>query len=86
MCTCNCACSQEVHEIRTAHAETISELEKTNKLLALQTSISEDCRKEVVAVQNQLRQVKSVYETRLQNEAQLLDIKQGRVKVRMLNM
>ena len=75
-------CSQEAQEVRTAHAETISELDKTRKLLALQNTISRDCKREVEALQAELREVRAVYDKRLEEGAQLLDIRQARIKVR----
>ena len=74
-------CTREVQELRTAHAETISELDKTRKLLTLQNTISRDCKREVEALQAELREVKAVYESRLEEGAQLLDIRQARIKV-----
>ena len=37
----------ELQELRSSHADTISELEKTRKLLALQHTINKDYKKEV---------------------------------------
>ena len=40
----------ELQELQVAHAQTINELEKTRKLLALQTTITKDCKREVCNV------------------------------------
>ena len=44
---CTTGSDYELQELQVAHAQTISELEKTRKLLALQTTITKDCKREV---------------------------------------
>lgn len=38
---------KEIQELQVAHADTISELEKTRKLLSLQHSVNKGCAQEV---------------------------------------
>ena len=76
-------CKYEIQELRIALAETTGELNKSRKLLALQNTISRDCKKELDTVRIESEQMRMDYEKRLQESAQLLDIRSARVKVRM---
>ena len=76
-------CKYEIQELRIALGETTGELNKSRKLLALQNTISRDCKKELDTVRIESEQMRMGYEKRLQESAQLLEIRSARVKVRM---
>ncbi len=69
-----------VREMRAEHADTINELEKTRNLLIVQHKINKDYQQEVEAVTNRMEENKTEYETRLQEYAQLLDIRAARIR------
>lgn len=73
--------AREIQELRVAHAETQCQLDKTRRLLSIQNTISKDCKKEVEALQEELREVRTACEKRVEEGTQLLDIKQTRIKV-----
>ena len=73
--------SQEVEDLRLAYAETTSELDKTKKLLSLQSAISRDCKKELEMTRSEINGMKEDYEMKLHEKTQLLEMKSTRIKV-----
>ena len=71
-----------MQELRLALAETANELNKSNKLLSLQNTISQDYKREVEALSSKLDLLRDDYEKKLSERSQLLDIRSARVKVR----
>ena len=72
----------EVQELRLALAETSSELNKSKKLLSLQNTISQDCKREVEALREEMDHMRQDYERKIQEKAQLLDLRTARIRVR----
>ncbi|KAK2187638.1 hypothetical protein NP493_159g03000 [Ridgeia piscesae] len=69
-----------VRELRAEHADTIHELEKTRNLLIVQHKINKDYQMEVDAVTRKLEEVKAEYEAKVDEYAQLLDIRAARIR------
>lgn len=62
------------------HADTAIELEKTRNMLLLQNKINRDYKQEVESATTRLEDYKQEYETKLDEYAQLLDIRAARIK------
>jgi len=62
------------------HAETIEELEKTRNMLIVQHQINKDYQQEVDAVNQKMEENKTEYESKLDEYAQLLDIRAARIR------
>ncbi|XP_067934908.1 protein fantom-like [Watersipora subatra] len=62
------------------HAETIEELEKTRNMLIVQHQINKDYQQEVDAVNLKMEENKVEYEAKLDEYAQLLDIRAARIR------
>ena len=72
---------QQVAMLQAEHAETASELEKTRNMLILQHKINRDYQMEVESATQRLDDYKQEYETKLDESAQLLDMRAARIKV-----
>ncbi|CAL8097548.1 unnamed protein product [Calicophoron daubneyi] len=72
--------AKRLQESEAAHAETIAELEKTRKILAVQYRINKDYRAEATELAERLTQVKDETDQRLAEYAKLLDIRGARIK------
>ncbi|XP_022097495.1 protein fantom-like [Acanthaster planci] len=70
----------QVVSLQAEHAETVSELEKTRNMLILQHKINQDYQIEVEGATTRLEEYKQEYETKLEEYAQLLDIRAARIK------
>ncbi|XP_038049511.1 protein fantom-like isoform X2 [Patiria miniata] len=70
----------QVVSLQAEHAETVSELEKTRNMLILQHKINRDYQIEVEGATTRLEDYKQEYETKLEEYAQLLDIRAARIK------
>ncbi|XP_033626403.1 protein fantom-like isoform X2 [Asterias rubens] len=70
----------QVITLQAEHAETVSELEKTRNMLILQHKINRDYQIEVEGATTRLDDYKQEYETKLEEYAQLLDIRAARIK------
>lgn len=68
--------------LQAEHADTVNELEKTRNMLLLQNKINRDYKQEVDSSTRRLEDYKQEYETKLDEYAQLLDIRAARIKVR----
>ncbi|XP_063971772.1 protein fantom-like isoform X2 [Lytechinus pictus] len=66
--------------LQAEHAETVNELEKTRNMLLLQNKINRDYKQEVDSSTRRLEEYKQEYETKLDEYAQLLDIRAARIK------
>ncbi|CAB4039847.1 fantom-like isoform X1, partial [Paramuricea clavata] len=71
---------KRIQELQISHADTINELEKTRNMLVLQHKINKDYQTEVERVSNKMVEDKKEYDLRLQEYAQLLDIRAERIK------
>ncbi|CAH1779675.1 unnamed protein product [Owenia fusiformis] len=72
--------TKEILEIQAEYAETINELEKTRNMLIVQHRINKDYQTEVAAVTSKMEENRKEYETKLEEYAQLLDIRAARIK------
>ncbi len=70
-----------MQELRVALTDTTNELNKSNKLLSLQNTISQDCKRETEALKGQMSQVKRECDSKLREQAKLLEIRSTRIKV-----
>ncbi|XP_030832103.1 protein fantom isoform X2 [Strongylocentrotus purpuratus] len=66
--------------LQAEHADTVNELEKTRNMLLLQNKINRDYKQEVDSSTRRLEDYKQEYETKLDEYAQLLDIRAARIK------
>lgn len=71
---------KHIQELQASHADTINELEKTRNMLVLQHKINKDYQMEVDRVSKKMVEDKKEYDLRLQEYAQLLDIRADRIK------
>ena len=70
-----------VVEMRAEHADTINELEKTRNLLIIQYKLNKDYAQEVQSVTAKMEEERAEYEEKLEEFAQLLDIRAMRIRV-----
>ena len=70
-----------MRELQSEHADTINELEKTRNMLIMQHKINKDYQLEVSSVTSKMEEDKNEYETKLEEYAQLLDIRAARIRV-----
>ncbi|XP_077868086.1 protein fantom-like [Saccoglossus kowalevskii] len=71
---------QQIVGLQAEHAETVEELEKTRNMLILQHKINRDYQQEVESSTARLEDYKKEYDTKLEEYAQLLDIRAARIK------
>ncbi|XP_077993112.1 protein fantom-like [Glandiceps talaboti] len=71
---------QQIVGLQAEHAETVEELEKTRNMLILQHKINRDYQQEVESATQRLEDYKKEYDTKLEEYAQLLDIRAARIK------
>ncbi|CAD5117963.1 DgyrCDS6705 [Dimorphilus gyrociliatus] len=71
---------RSLEELNAQHADTINELEKTRNMLIVQHKINKDYQQEAVACRSKLDETRQDYESRLEEYAQLLDIRAARIK------
>ncbi|GCB60116.1 hypothetical protein scyTo_0006814, partial [Scyliorhinus torazame] len=69
-----------VRELQATHAETIQELEKTRNMLLMQYKINKDYQSEVDTVTQKMEDNNREYEIKLEQYAQLLDIRADRIR------
>ncbi|KAK1163643.1 protein fantom [Acipenser oxyrinchus oxyrinchus] len=69
-----------MRELQATHAETVQELEKTRNMLIMQHKINKDYQTEVEAVTRKMEDIKHEYELKLEQYAQLLDIRAARIR------
>ncbi|XP_067853984.1 protein fantom isoform X2 [Heptranchias perlo] len=69
-----------VRELQATHAETVQELEKTRNMLFMQYKINKDYQSEVDTVTRKMEDDKREYEIKLEQYAQLLDIRVDRIR------
>eukprot|EP01135_Chromosphaera_perkinsii_P002260 Nk52_evm46s221 gene=Nk52_evmTU46s221 len=70
---------RELHEMRTAHAETVMELEKTRKLLSIQYGINKDYKSEIEDLKHKVELMRRDYEFRLDEYAHATDLKTNKI-------
>uniref|UniRef100_A0A3Q4BS08 C2 domain-containing protein n=1 Tax=Mola mola TaxID=94237 RepID=A0A3Q4BS08_MOLML len=68
-----------VRELRAAHAETILELEKTRKILSMESKICKDYKVELEVVLKKMDSDRAKYEQKLEQQAQLLDTRAAKI-------
>ncbi|XP_071501124.1 protein fantom-like [Diadema antillarum] len=78
--TANNDLKMQISSLQAEHAETVNELEKTRNMLLLQNKINRDYKQEVESASTRLEEYKQEYETKLDEYAQLLDIRAARIK------
>ncbi|VDQ02830.1 unnamed protein product [Trichobilharzia regenti] len=71
---------KQLSEAEALHAETITELEKTRKLLSVQYKINKDYQSEIKELTERLTDLKAESEQRLHEYAKLLDIRAVRIQ------
>lgn len=71
---------RQVQELQAAHADTINELEKTRNMLIIQHKINKDYQTEVERVTKKMTEDKKEYDLKMQEYAQLLDIRADRIR------
>lgn len=71
---------RHVTELQASHADTINELEKTRNMLIIQHKINKDYQTEVERVTKQMTEDKKEYDLKMQEYAQLLDIRADRIR------
>ncbi|XP_043562921.1 protein fantom isoform X1 [Chiloscyllium plagiosum] len=69
-----------VRELQATHAETVQELEKTRNMLLMQYKINKDYQTEVDTVTRKMEDNNREYEIKLEQYAQLLDIRADRIR------
>ncbi|XP_048461845.1 protein fantom isoform X2 [Rhincodon typus] len=69
-----------VRELQATHAETVQELEKTRNMLLMQYKINKDYQSEVDTVTQKMEDNNREYEIKLEQYAQLLDIRANRIR------
>ncbi|XP_029464422.1 protein fantom isoform X2 [Rhinatrema bivittatum] len=69
-----------MRELQATHAETVQELEKTRNMLIMQHKINKDYQAEVEGVTQKMEGIQQEYELKLQQYAQLLDIRAARIR------
>lgn len=74
---------KSLEELNAQHADTINELEKTRNMLIVQHKINKDYQQEAVACRTKLDETRQDFESRLEEYAQLLDIRAARIKVKL---
>ena len=70
-----------IRELQAEHADTIQELEKTRNMLIVQHKINKDYAQEADAVTAKMEELKAEYDEKLEEYAQLLDIRAARIRV-----
>ena len=70
---------RELHELRTTHAETVMELEKTRKLLSIQYGINKDYKSELEDLKHKVELIRRDYEFRLDEFAHAADMKTSKI-------
>ena len=75
-------CSDEVDDLRLAYATLNNELDKTKRLLSLQSTISNDYKKELELVRIEMKELQQECD----RKTQLLDAKNNRIKVSKLSV
>uniref|UniRef100_A0A3P9HBT4 RPGRIP1 like n=1 Tax=Oryzias latipes TaxID=8090 RepID=A0A3P9HBT4_ORYLA len=68
-----------IRELRAAHAETFQELEKTRKLLSMESRICKDYKEELEAVVEKANKDRAEYEQKLKHQTQLLDARAAKI-------
>jgi len=71
---------RHVTELQASHADTINELEKTRNMLIIQHKINKDYQTEVERVAKKMTEDKKEYDLKMQEYAQLLDIRADRIR------
>uniref|UniRef100_A0A4W3JGI6 RPGRIP1 like n=1 Tax=Callorhinchus milii TaxID=7868 RepID=A0A4W3JGI6_CALMI len=71
---------RSMRELQARHAETVQELEKTRNMLIMQYKINKDYQSEVDTVTRKMEDNKREYEMKLDQYAQLLDIRADRIR------
>lgn len=71
---------RHVTELQASHADTINELEKTRNMLIIQHKINKDYQTEVERVTKKMTEDKKEYDLKMQEYAQLLDIRADRIR------
>lgn len=71
---------RKINEMEAYLAETVRELDKQRHLLVTQVKINEDFKKEVSLLQSKMEENRAEYEKRTLEQAQLLDLRQARIK------
>ncbi|KAJ7360419.1 Protein fantom [Desmophyllum pertusum] len=71
---------RQVQELHASHADTINELEKTRNMLIIQHKINKDYQTEVERVTKKMSEDKKEYDLKMQEYAQLLDIRADRIR------
>ncbi|CAH8582708.1 unnamed protein product [Heterobilharzia americana] len=71
---------KQLNEAEALHADTITELEKTRKLLSVQYKINKDYQAEIKELTERLTDLKAESEQRLHEYAKLLDIRAVRIQ------
>ncbi|XP_048402684.1 protein fantom isoform X2 [Stegostoma tigrinum] len=69
-----------MRELQATHAETVQELEKTRNMLLMQYKINKDYQSEVDTVTQKMEDNNREYEIKLEQYAQLLDIRANRIR------
>uniref|UniRef100_UPI00398F5A52 protein fantom isoform X3 n=1 Tax=Pristiophorus japonicus TaxID=55135 RepID=UPI00398F5A52 len=69
-----------LRELQATHAETVQELEKTRNMLFMQYKINKDYQSEVDTVTRKMEDTNREYEIKLEQYAQLLDIRADRIR------
>lgn len=75
-------CQNEIQQLKLTLSEKTNELNKSNRLLTLQNTISQDYQKENEALRNEMRHTIEEYDKKLQKQEQVVNIKTIRIKVR----
>lgn len=79
-------CLKEIQELKLALSEKTNELNKLDRLLSLQNTISQDYQKENEALRNEMKQSIEEYDKKLEEQSQLISIKTTRIKVHHTRM
>ncbi|KAG8563307.1 hypothetical protein GDO81_016015 [Engystomops pustulosus] len=71
---------KSLRNLQANHAETVQELEKTRNMLIMQHKINKDYQVEVEAVTQKLEDMRRDYEIKLEQYANLLDVRASRIR------
>lgn len=75
------AYQRKIVDLECTLAETVSELDKSRHLLLTQVKINENYKKEMMLIENKMEENKAEFDTKMNEAAQMLDIRAARIKV-----
>lgn len=72
---------RKIVDLECTLAETVSELDKSKHLLLTQVKINENYKKEMMLIENKMEENKAEFDAKMNEAAQMLDIRAARIKV-----